>query len=199
MARALRLLRPGALLVLAAITVHELRFLVGFGAGDEALAHDERAYLSLGLSVAGVLLLLAGCAFLHDVVCAKRGASGTEPPPLGFARAWLATSITLVLVYSGQELLEGLIVDGHPGGLTGILGHAGWTALVFAVVLGAAVAALLRGARAAIVRARARGVRSRPQRARKLIAAHSAVEGARPMAGLLGLHLAGRAPPLPSR
>jgi len=191
-----RLLRPAALLAAAAVGVHELRFAVGFGHGDGELARDEHAYLALGVSLAAALLLGACAVFIRSLREARRAGMVEHGAHAGFARAWLASSAALSAIYVGQELLEPVFAAGHPGGLTGVLGHAGWVAFLFAVILGALVALLLCGARAAIVRAAARGRRrGRRRRSQRLLVGGRGEHGW-PAAPPLALHLAGRAPPL---
>ena len=85
----------------------------------------------------------------------------------------------------------------HGGGLAGVVGHGGWTAFAFAVLLGALVALLLRGADAAIAyagrRARRSPARHAKRRARRLPRA------ARCSTHLLASSLVPRGPPLPAR
>lgn len=196
MSTASRLLRPAALLAAAAVGVHELRFVVGFGHGDGELARDEHAYLALGVSLAAALLLGACTVFVRSLQEARRAGMVEHGPPASFARAWLASSAALSAIYIGQELLEPVFAAGHPGGLTGVLGHAGWAAFLFAVILGALVALLLCGARAAIVRAAARSRRHGRRRMSGGVLVPRHGEYGWSAAPPLALHLAGRAPPL---
>lgn len=191
-----RLLRPAALLAAAAVGVHELRFAIGFGHADAALARDEHAYLALGVSVAVALLLGACAVFVRSLRQARRAGTVESGPNGGFTRTWLASSAVLSLVYIGQELLEPVFAAGHPGGLTGVLGHAGWAAFLFAVILGALVALLLSGARDAIVRAAAGSRRHGRRRRTEGVSVGARGEIGWSAAPPLALHLAGRAPPL---
>lgn len=199
MSRVPRIVRAAALLTCAAVAVHELRFAAGFGDDDAALANDEHAYLGLGLSLVAVLLLIACGLFARSLREARRAGTVEPGSPPGFVRTWVTSSAALSLVYTGQELIEPAFAAGHPGGLTGVLGHAGWAAFLFAVALGAVVALLLRGARAAIVQAAAgrRLDRRTPASTRAFLARYCEIGW--PAAPPLALHLAGRAPPLFSR
>ena len=42
------------------------------------------------------------------------------------SRLWAAATVALVVVFFGQELLEGAIFAGHPAGLAGERGGAGY-------------------------------------------------------------------------
>ncbi len=69
----------------------------------------------------------------------------------------------LAAIYSGQELLEGMLTAGHPPGVEGVLGHGGWLMVPLSVAVGGLLALLLRGAQAVL--ALVRGVRAaRPAR-----------------------------------
>lgn len=194
-ARSSPVVRVVALVALAAVAVHELRFWVGFSRADAKLIHDEHAYLSLGLSLVGVLAVAGVASFVRSLGRARR--SGTSEPSgrPRFARTWAATSAVLIAVYSGQELLEGVLAEGHPAGLGGIVGHAGWLALVLAVVFGAVIAWLLRGAHTAVIRA-ARGQPSGRRLGLAPTGRHLSLRALGSSVAVLARNLAGRAPPL---
>lgn len=134
----------------AALAVHQIRYLLGYGShAGEALSAQGHGYLD-SLAPWVVLLLALGLgAFVARVA---RAAAGRGSPGTGrsFAGLWALAVLSLVAVYAIQETLEGLFAAGHPGGLAGILGHGGWWALVLAVLAGLAVAALLRIASAVV-------------------------------------------------
>jgi hypothetical protein len=71
------------------------------------------------------------------------------------ALTWLGASGSLVATYVVQETIEGLASPGHPG----LLAHGGWIAAPVALLVGALVAAMLRGAHAAD---RAAAIAARP-------------------------------------
>jgi hypothetical protein len=186
-------LRAGALLTSAALALHELRYLVAYGHhSQQALAEQGHAYLGAVHVLAGALLALAAGTFLARVAKAGRTGAGEAAPP-GFAALWLGAAVALVAIYSGQELLEGLLSSGHPAGLGALTAHGGLVVLPLAILLGGAVALGLRGASALLSavagRARRRGPRS------SVSLAPSAVR-LEPPASVLARHLAGRAPPL---
>ncbi len=87
---------------------------------------------------------------------ARRRAALRAP---SFLRLWLLAAAALVAVYTGQELLEGVLTTGHPEGLRGAFGDGGLWALPAAAGVGLLLAAALRGGRrvvAAVAAARIR-------------------------------------------
>jgi hypothetical protein len=122
------------------------------------------------------------------------GAAESEAPRRGFLRLALLIGAALLALYSCQELLEGMLSSGHPGGFDGVFGDGGWWAVPLSLACGLVIAAALRGARAAIRWAAARHLRpkashGRPTpapRPRRLVLPRPA-----PLAGAA----AGRAPP----
>jgi hypothetical protein len=129
---------------------------------------------------------------------ARRHASVGSSACLDFLRLALLTAFALFALYSCQELLEGMLSSGHPGGLDGVFGNGGWWAAPLSLACGLVIAAALRGARAAIRWAAARHRRPRldhgrpaPVRRPRRLALPRPV----PLAGAA----AGRAPPLALR
>ena len=198
MGRGPDVLRRAALLAVGALSLHQLRYLAGYGgnAGDAAAAHGH-GYLSWVAVAAVGLVVAAGCAFVLALAGARR-ARGSEAAPAGFARAWLAASAALAVIYSVQELAEGWLAHGHPGGAAALLGHGGWTAYALALAIGALVALALRGARRAVVLA-ARGRRiGRLVLPRTMPVPAASAAPLLPRPRLVSLTLAGRAPPAAS-
>lgn len=191
-------LRRTALLAAGALSLHQLRYLAGYGgnAGDAAAAHGH-GYLSW-VAVATVGLVVAGgCAFVLALAGARR-TGAPERRPGGFTGAWLSASAALAVIYSVQELAEGWLAHGHPGGTAALLGHGGWTAYALALAIGALVALALRGARSVVALA-ARGRRLAHLASSQ--AAPSLALAAAPLLlrlRLVSLTLAGRAPPATS-
>ena len=187
--------RTAALLAAGVLAVHELRYMAGYGerAGAASMAHGHE-YLSLAGPLVAAGLAAACGGFAAALLNAWRtGRSEGRGPRL--STAWATASSVLLAAYVGQESLEALLYAGHPGGLAGVLGEGGWTALLLSLAVGALLALLLRGASAAIARAARRKparARSRPVRRegcpRFALAFPSAP---------LARHLAGRAPPQP--
>jgi hypothetical protein len=136
-------LRTAALLAAGALGVHELRYAVAFGDHAHArLAAEGHAYLGwLSPLVVGLVALAAG-ALVH-ALARGGGRHATTPPRIGLL--WAASTSALAFAYVTQEGLEGALAAGHPGGLTGIFGHGGWTAFLLAGAIGLIVALAVRG------------------------------------------------------
>jgi hypothetical protein len=186
-------LRTAAFLLAGALCVHEMRHVVSFGSdADVALSHHGHGYLN----VAGPLVgLLTAFAFGHLLVRAA-STDASAPPGAVRLRRWApAASVALLGIYAGQELLEGALATGHPGGWDGVFVAGGWVAVPLAVVFGTFVALALRVAglveSSAPLRMAARWC---------TFAAMPAVKrcpcalGSRP-GTVLAEHLAGRSPP----
>jgi hypothetical protein len=187
-------LRCFALLGAGALALHELRYLIAYG-GDAGRALDEQGHGYLG-TVAS-LVAVAVVASVATLVAGLVRGRGPAARPRSWRVRWLGASGALLAIYAAQELAEGMLASGHPEGLVGIAGHGGWIAVALAAVLGAAVAALLRGAEVALERfGAARAPRLRPPR----IALPRAPLTVSPRpAGALARPGAGRAPPLLAR
>jgi hypothetical protein len=128
----------------AAFVVHQLRFRLAYGSrANQVLAAQGHSYLT---SFAPWLVLAIAIA-LGMFVLRVAGAAAGRPdrhPRRSFAGLWALSSLSLVAIYTAQELVEALFAVGHPGGMNGVFGHGGWWAVVVAVGAGAVVAALLR-------------------------------------------------------
>jgi hypothetical protein len=135
--------RSAALIALAALAVHELRYRLAFGANaGEELAHDGHAYLALALPV---LVGFALAALAAGVVrAALRRDAGSGPLRRSLAARTGIYALTILAVFSSQELLEGALFAGHPGGPAAVLAAGGWLALPLAILAGA-LAAILDG------------------------------------------------------
>jgi len=178
------------LLPAGAFLVHQLRYWLTYGSSASSqLADQGHAYL--GAVVPWVVLAAAGGlgGFVARIAAVRRGEN--EARALPFVRMWVTAAVTLLLIYAVQELLEGLLAHGHPGGLAGVFGHGGWWSVPAAAGVGLAIAALLRVA-ATLVRLAARRDRivQRPLHARMARPEAPAVR-TRPLATAA----AGRAPP----
>ena len=187
-------LRAAALLYVAGLAVHQLRYRLAYGhdAGHE-LAAQGHAYLNFATPVAALLLAAAAGQLLTQLVRAERR---REIRRRRWLISWAAASAALLIAYAGQESLEGLLAAGHPSGLAALTAGGGWLAAPLAAIAGAFVAALLRGADAVIARvaARPRAARRRHRRARPPRPASPPRRPGRELAE----HRAGRAPPLAS-
>jgi hypothetical protein len=195
MSRVWSRVRLVALLGAGAMAVHELRYIAGYrGAADEALAEQGHSYLSMVLALTALLLATAALRFAVSLIRASRGQPPRERAPR-FGAAWARFSVALASIYVLQEGFEGSYSPGHPAGVAGIFGHGGWTALIFAVIVGAVVAAVICVAHEAIELVARRAARRRqadpaPPPSRPTL---------RPLPRLrshvLAWNLAGRAPP----
>jgi hypothetical protein len=187
-------LRAVALLALGAIIVHELRYVVAYGENaGAALAEQGHSYMPFVQSLVVVLLAIALARFCISLLRAHSGVLAEERPP-AFAHLWLASSASLAAIYTLQEGFEGQFAPGHPGGLIGVFGHGGWTALIFSLLIGAAIAALTRLAHHALELVACSAAPSRLGRSAPPPGPRSWTPRARRV-DVLAWHLAGRAPP----
>src|SRR3954452_20216555 len=89
--------RLAALLCAGALAVHELRYLLAFGAGSgRALAHDGHAYL--GAINPLVAVLVAGVLAQLMRLGARGGAQAGARPAATFGRWWIEVSAALVFI-----------------------------------------------------------------------------------------------------
>jgi hypothetical protein len=199
-------LRAAALMPAAVLTVHQARFMLAFGGSSgEELEKEGHQYLSaLAAPIAMSVAIVVGLFFARLASAWRDGAgegdarSGATNDPSswrGFLRLALLIAASLLALYSCQELLEGMLSNGHPEGFNGVFGDGGWWAIPLSLVCGLAIAAALRGARAAIRWVVSR--RSRPTASHERPAAaprprRLALPRLVPLAGAA----AGRAPPL---
>jgi hypothetical protein len=143
-------LRAFALLSGAALTLHQLRYLLAYGEhSDEQLRLQSHAYMEVLLPFVAALVLLAVGAFVAKLFEARRTMIAESGVPNG-PSLWLRSSVALLTIYTFQEWLEGAVGQGHEAGLAAGFAGGGWWAIPLALVLGALVASLLRGAATAI-------------------------------------------------
>jgi hypothetical protein len=162
-----------ALVPVAALVVHQLRYALAFGGLSGAqLARTGHSYLH---SLAPWIVLVAGIGvggFLWSLGRAFAGQRSPSRYTLSLAALWLVCTACLVAIYAGQELLEGLLAVGHPTGLAGVFGYGGWWAIPSAAAVGLVLAAAMHGARWALDAVATLGARrptaSRRARARLL-------------------------------
>lgn len=136
------------LLPAGALLVHQLRYWLTYGSQtSNELGAQGHAYL--GSLVPWIVMLLAGALgwFLTRLARASRfGSDGVKARP--FLWLWTTTGSGLLGIYAVQEFLEGVLAEGHPAGLAGILGHGGWWAVPAAAAVAGVIVALLRVGRA---------------------------------------------------
>jgi hypothetical protein len=190
------LARRASLLVLGALALHQLRYALAYGdRTSAALASQGHSYLGdLGAVLA---------AFAASLVCARLLAAALgrlRPAPTGRAlpRAALAFAAALLAIFAAQELAEGALSAGHPGGLAAVAANGGWLALPLALAIGLAAALgdrLLAGTERHLVEGArsARAGRRRPPAA----AAPGEPDLVPPASGCLRFGLARRGPPAP--
>jgi hypothetical protein len=129
--------RLGALLGIAALALHQLRYLVAQGTvADEAVAARGHGYLELFAPVAASLCVAIVAGQL--LVAASRRTPAPAPGPRVLRPTSLA-ALALVVIFSIQELVEGALSSGHPAGIDALLSDRGWVVLPIALALGAGV------------------------------------------------------------
>ena len=189
----------GLLLIPAAsLVVHQLRYTLAYGTRANAeLAAQGHSYL-YSLVPWFVFALGIGLAlFLRRAAHALRTGDAGVATRLSAPAIWLLAWTGLLLIYAIQELLEGVLASGHPGGVGGVLGHGGWWAVPVAAVVAVVVTLFLRVARAVLRIAAAARPRLWPLASRLAAPAESVLVAPAPLARAY----AGRAPPrsLPAR
>jgi hypothetical protein len=144
---ALRGLAQAGLVPPAALAVHELRYLMAFGsnAGFE-LQRQGHSYLhSLAPWIALAVSLAAG-GFLRALGRAFSGRTSAARLTTSFATLWIACTACLMIIYIGQEFVEGVFATGHPTGWIGIFGYGGWWSIPAAACIGLVLAAVYHAA-----------------------------------------------------
>ena len=139
-AERLKIARTAALLALASLAVHQLRYLVAFGADSGRELHEQgHSYLAQSLPI---LLALAGAAIAARLLAGAASAY----PGAGAAGSTLARGLryglAIFCVFSVQELAEGALSPGHPAGVLALVGSGAWLAAPLAVVVGLFAAAV---------------------------------------------------------
>jgi hypothetical protein len=171
----------------AALTLHQLRYLIAGEHGHSAAGHSYLPFVGL---LAALLLACAGGQLLR---LATAGSGRPEhEPALPFRQSWLLAATLLLAIFVGQELLEGLLSGSRAAGVGDVFAAGGWICVPLAIALGGLVAAALAGARAVVRAARGRRPRAvaiRLARSRRLPRAHRVAPAP------LAANLAGRAPP----
>jgi len=192
--------RAGALLAVGAYAVHELRYAITFGdRAPHVLEEHGHSYMSAAVPFLGLMLAIALGSWVTALARAHRKRTG-EAEQRGFGAAWLAASASMFGIFALQETAEGLLARGHLSGAAAIFGGGGWTAVPLALLFGAVIALLLRGARAATRRAASYNIAPVWRSASPLPplgATHGGVL-VRPRPRLLACNRAGRGPPAAS-
>jgi hypothetical protein len=148
-------LRTSALIALGAFVVHQLRYLVGEGAGGQG-----HSYLGVVLPV--LMVLAAASAVGATVVALSTGPANRR------SAGWMTCTVALLVIFAAQETAEGLAP----------FAHGGWIAVPIAILVGRIVSLLLAAFRSieqrlAVTRPTPRAPsvlgRARPCRARPLM------------------------------
>jgi hypothetical protein len=137
-----------ALMPVAALLVHQLRFQLAFGgrAGLE-LARQGHSYLHSLTPWIVILISVTVGGFVWALGRALAGQRSLSRYTVSFLGLWIFCAACLVAIYVTQESLEGLFAVGHPGGLAGVFGYGGWWAVPAALCVGLVLAAICHGAR----------------------------------------------------
>ncbi len=144
----IRRLAPAAVMPAGAFAVHQLRYWLAFGnQAGLALAAQGHRYLHSLVPWIVLLIALACGVFLLTLGRALGGRVSLPRYTLSFFGLWLLCAVCLVAVYVIQELLEGLLVTGHPAGVSGVFGYGGWWSIPAAVAVAVVLAAAFHGAR----------------------------------------------------
>ncbi len=192
--RQVSIARSAGLIVLAALGVHQLRYLLAYGPqAHESLTAQGHEYL---LQALPILVGFAVAAIAATLLRAAFTGSSRAPALRSREGRILGYALAILVVFSIQETLEGAIFAGHASGTEAVLGAGGWLALPLAALLGA-VCALLDGGLARLesfVAGAPAGLAHRPRAPRQ----RGSARGARSAAvatGLLGFGFARRPPP----
>jgi hypothetical protein len=196
--RTSRTARAASLLSLAALAVHELRYLLAYGdRAGEALASQGHAYLS---DLGGALITLVLATLLATLLAGALAPADRRPnEPTGgaFLRTAALYALALLAIFCAQELTEGAVAAGHPAGLAAVLAHGGWVALPLALAAGAVcslASVALQGVEQTLART---PPRRRARRGSPALAQPHAAPARRPFASLnLAFGFARRPPPL---
>lgn len=187
--------RSAALIALAALAVHQLRYLLAYGSDAHTeLLRQGHAYLFQSLPVLIGFGLAAIAASLVRAVL--RGPAGTAIESHRLRTLLYATSIAAV--FAVQETAESLLFAGHASGIAAVFAAGGWLILPLATLFGALCAALdggLAKLESMVAHVESCLPRSRAPRGHGATGSRTAV----PLASLpLAFGLARRPPPLAS-
>ncbi len=132
----------------AALAVHQLRFMLAFG-GRATVVLSQQGHAYMHSLVPWIVLSVAAAAglFLWSLGRALGGNRRPTQYAASFTVLWIVCTITLIVIYAGQELLEGFFATGHTAGLAGVFSYGGWWSIPAALCVGLVLAAVFHGAR----------------------------------------------------
>jgi hypothetical protein len=182
----------------AALVVHQARYSLAYGSRANAeLAAQGHSYLHSLVPWVVLTLALGFWLFLRRVVLAAQSGQVAQAGRPRTPALWLLVTAGLLLIYSIQETLEGLVISGHPNGAGGVFGHGGYWSIPAAAVVAVVVVLLLRVGRAVLRIASRLGRSQSPVPARETPLRPQQVFLA--VLSPLARAAAGRAPPLALR
>ena len=180
----------GAMLSAGAFGVHQLRYALAYGEGaEDALSASGHGYLAVVEPLIGLTLAFTFAYAVWRVVGGKRW------QPASRRRLACGFAVTLLLVYTGQELIEGELAVGHADGLAGVFGAGGWIAVPSALIIGGLLSLGIRLADAMSEAAVVSGAGWRARPAATRMAWHGGTSPLVPRTSPLARHVAGRGPP----
>jgi hypothetical protein len=184
--------RSAALIALAALAVHQLRYSLAYGsAAHEQLLRQGHGYLFGALPI---LVSFCVATLAAGLVRSALGRAPVGSPVTAPALRAVLYAAAIFAVFAIQESAEGMLSAGHLSGLAAVLGSGGWLAIPLALAFGP-LCALLDGGLAKVEARLARAERIRLPR--PLVAAAIASRVAIPLASApLSFGLARRPPPL---
>jgi len=139
-------IRAAALISVGAIGVHDLRYLIAYrSSAPHELSVQGHGYLRFVTPLVVGVLVLALADFAGRLL--RRSDQRSLPST---RRLWALIAAALVFIYACQEWVEGMVAEGHPGGLSGVFGGGGWLAVPLALAVGLLIALALRDAEAAV-------------------------------------------------
>lgn len=138
----LRASRPSAratgTLALGALALHELRYLLGSGAGLDA--HASHAYMAQAVPVVVAL----GTALLAAALLAPLGGSPHRAGRRSVTQRAVLYAGLLLVVFAAQELTEAWISGAGLDAIASLAVSSGWIAVPLALALGGVAAAATR-------------------------------------------------------
>ena len=155
MAATVHRLQTLTLFVIGALAVHELRFLLGYGA-DHLAQGPGHGYLEFVIpAVIGYFGLLS--AYLLRTLIARPEVVPSRR--LRLLNTWLLGALLLVAIFVAQELIEQALAGDHAP-VSALVPGGGWVVVPLSLAASLVITLLLVGARAVL---RAAGTRKRRQ------------------------------------